>query len=76
MYYTSAARLQLIPASAKRAAGRKLEIRLDRSSQAAELVDVDVKVRVSHHVTALACQTGRECACPQLAQMPHADSAA
>jgi kinetochore protein NDC80 len=44
-YHTAADRLQLIPASAKRAAGIQYEISLDRSgTTASELVNVDLKV--------------------------------
>ena len=47
VYYTSASRLQLIPQTAKRAGGRNLEICLDRISATGDLVDVDVKVRLT-----------------------------
>ena len=44
-YHTAADRLQLIPASAKRAAGIQYEISLDRSgTTASELINVDLKV--------------------------------
>ena len=43
-YHTAADRLQLIPASAKRAGGVQFEIALDRAgASAAEMVSVDVK---------------------------------
>jgi len=45
-YHTAADRLQLIPASAKRAGGVQFEIALDRAgASAAEIVSVDVKAR-------------------------------
>ena len=45
-YHTAADRLQLIPASAKRAGGVQFEIALDRAgASAAEMVSVDVKAR-------------------------------
>lgn len=46
MYHSAADRLQLIPASAKRAAGIQYEISLDRSGTTAhELINIDLKVR-------------------------------
>ena len=45
-YHSTADRLQLIPASAKRAGGVQFEIALDRAgASAAEMVSVDVKAR-------------------------------
>lgn len=45
-YHTAADRLQLIPASAKRAAGVQFEATLDRAgTTASELINVDLKAR-------------------------------
>ncbi len=45
-YHTAADRLQLIPVSAKRAAGIQYEITLNRSGcTALELINVDLKAR-------------------------------
>ena len=47
-YHSTADRLQLIPASAKRAGGVQFEIALDRAgASAAEMVSVDVKARLA-----------------------------
>lgn len=44
-YNTAADRLQLIPATAKRAGGAQFEVRLNRAGGgAAELVNIDFKV--------------------------------
>ena len=44
-YHTAADRLQLIPATAKHAAGVQFEVRLDRSgATAADIMNVDLKV--------------------------------
>jgi hypothetical protein len=46
-YHTAADRLQLIPASAKRAAGVQFEATLDRGgTTASELINVDLKARL------------------------------
>lgn len=50
-YHSTADRLQLIPASAKRAGGVQFEIVLDRAGvSAAEMVSVDVKARLAAEI--------------------------
>ncbi len=46
MYHTAADRLQLIPASAKRAAGVQFEATLERAGATpSELLNIDLKAR-------------------------------
>lgn len=55
-YHSCADRLQLIPASAKRAKGVQFEAMLDRSgATASELINVDLKARIRAAASAFSC---------------------